>query len=179
MKIGPLTISLVIAALAAAAPRAAHAAQRTQPRVGQAGVVPAPTSLPTAQVRPRLIVPAQVIVMAPAGGQSIPLDGKVLQIPFSVKNLDPNKQYGFMPELLRHGAALGPVFGTGFVVNPHQDPLVVGVKAGHYLANYADQLAAPGAGYQYRITVYEGTWGKGHKVAASGLSGAFSFQPAP
>lgn len=56
---------------------------------------------------------------------------------------------------------------------------MVGVKAGHYLANYADQLAAPGAGYQYRITVYEGTWGKGHKVAASGLSGAFSFQPAP
>jgi hypothetical protein len=160
-------------------PPEAHAIQRGQAPAGEGRISVPPTSVMTAPVRSRPVTPTQVIVTAPTAGQSIPLDGKVLQIPFTVKNLDVNKQYAFMPELVRNGAALGPVFGSGFVVNPNQSPIVVGVKAGHYLANFADQLAAPGTGYQYRITVYEGTWGKGHKVAATGLSGTFSFQPAP
>ena len=52
---------------------------------------------------------------------------------------------------------------------------MIGVKPGHYLTNFADQLAPSGGGYQYRITIYEGTWGQGHKMIASGLSGTFTF----
>lgn len=91
--------------------------------------------------------------------------------------MDPNKQLAYMPELVRNGTVLGRTSTIDLVLNIYKDPQVVGAKAGYYLANYADHLADPGGGYQYRITVYEGAWGKRHKVVAMGQSGVFTFGP--
>lgn len=176
----PAVLLLLLVAGAPLSARERPAIQRGQtpvvvpgPAIRSAGPVTAPPS------RVKLVIPVQFTVAVPKAGQTIPLDGKVLQIPFTVQNLDVNKKYFFMPELVRNGATLGRTSSMGFVVNPNQSPIVVGAKNGHYLANYADQLAAPGPGYQYRITVYEGTWGKGHQVAATGLNGPFSLGGAP
>jgi hypothetical protein len=130
-------------------------------------------------MRPHLLVAPQVTVTTPAAGETLALDGSVLQIVFHVKNVAAGTSLSFRPELWRNGALLGPIFGTGFALNPASDPGVVGVQRGHYIAGTSGALAASGGGYQYRIVVYEGTWGQGHKVVASGLSPTFAFGAAP
>ena len=103
------------------------------------------------------------------------MTGSAFVIQFGAKNMDVNKSLSYMPELVRNGATLGPVFGMGFVFNASKETEMVGVKPGHYISGFTGQVAPPGGGYQYRITVYEGVWGKGHNVIASGQSGIFSL----
>ena len=121
----------------------------------------------------------QVSVLTPNSGETIPLSGGVIVVQFGAKNMDVNKSLSYMPELVRNGTSLGPVFGTGFVLNKSKETDAVGVTPGHYISGYAGQVAPPGGGYQYRITVFEGSWGQGHKVVASGQSGVFGLGPAP
>jgi ammonia channel protein AmtB len=121
--------------------------------------------------------PPQVTVATPKTGETIPKSGGILTIQFSQKNMDPNKSLSYMPELVRNGVTLGPVFGMSFVLNKNKAQDAVGVTPGHYISGYAGQVAPSGGGYQYRILVHEGTYGQGHKEIASGLSGVFSLGP--
>jgi hypothetical protein len=146
---------------------------------GRGPAAPAPSSPPLGQkpTRPPLITVPQVTVTTPNAGETLALDGTVLQIVFLVKNFDPAKTFSYRPELLRNGALLGGTSSTGFALNTKADSSVVGVTRGHYFVGYNAALATPGGGYQYRIVVYEGTWGQGHKVVTSGASPTFSFVP--
>jgi hypothetical protein len=128
-------------------------------------------------MRPHLLVAPQVTVTTPAAGETLALDGSVLQIVFHVKNVAAGTSLSFRPELWRNGALLGPIFGSGFVLNTKVDSQVVGVGRGRYLAGGAEHTAPAGGGYQYRIVVYQGVWGQGHTVITSGASGTFAFSP--
>ncbi len=153
------------------------------PRLAEAAPAPTGTvqAAPTATFQP--IAPLRalpsIVVTAPAAGTTIPLNGGFLGVTYSQKNFDPSKQVRFAVELLRNGTKLGDTSSNGLLLNLATPISTVGVTAGHYYAGSADTVAPAGAGYTYRVTVYEGVWGQGQKVIAAGSSGAFTFSPPP